>query len=124
MTVNVKMDSTTHTLLEDSDFKTKMLDLIYPVGSVYQSLTSTYDGAEVCPLAKYGGAWYVVDIAWMCTDSSKAYALNATGGARDTAPIALSTDSVGHNARFVPRAYVYYSSSNELGYIATWVRIA
>ena len=124
MTVNVKMDSTTHALLEDSDFKTKMLDLIYPVGSVYQSLTSTYDGAEVCPLAKYGGKWALVDIAWYCTDSSKRYAINAYGGATDSAYIRLSTDGVGHNARFVLKPYVYYSASNKLGYIATWVRTA
>ncbi len=120
MSVNMKANGTTHTLLEKSD----IFNMLYPVKSVYQAITSTYDGAEVCPLAKYGGTWQLVDIAWMCTDSSKAYAINAYGGSSDGAYIRLSIDSVGHNARFVPRAYTYYSSSTKQGYIATWVRTA
>lgn len=125
MTVNVKMDSTTHTLLEDSDFKTKLLNLAYPIGTVYSASFSDITPSRTCPIqSNLGGTWVLTDYSVVMIGNGGLY-LNCDGGASIGNTFKASSDSAGGNARFVNKVrYFNTPSSSFLGQISTWVRTA
>ena len=125
MTVNVKMDSTTHTLLEDSDFKTKLLNLAYPIGTMYSACFDDISLSRICPIqSNLGGTWVLTDYSVAMIANGGLY-LNCDGGASVGHTFKASSDSTGGNARFVNKVrYFNTSSGSFLGQISTWVRTA
>lgn len=80
MSVNMKANGTTHTLLEKSD----IFNMLYPVGSVYFSrsgtgLNDTKCASFKCPLATYGGTWQLCNFG-IATDLNTQQVIDLASG--------------------------------------------
>ena len=126
MTVNVKMDSTTHTLLEDSDFFDKMYDYLFPIGSIRIISTNRLSTEKDPILAKEGTTWYR-GIAQIKSRKNSNWVLDIAGGSISDG---ANVDIYSNNRSYAQQWYIdlirdgYTSSTAEIGGFDIFVRVA
>lgn len=89
-----------------------LLNIFYPIGSIYMSTVKDNENEDVCPLAKFGGTWERIKdrFLWAKGDSDE---LLATGGSKDAVVVEHT-----HTAGTVP------SHSHSINSVSLTGRIA
>ena len=68
------LTSHTHTSANITDLKTTIVNMIYPIGSIYMSISDT------SPATLFGGTWVKIEGSFLLGSKGTTYKVNTTGG--------------------------------------------